>query len=56
MLIAAFSISLLAGKAVHGFVKPPDIPLYEAPNLDDFAFLPPQDEEKDMLIGDGLPM
>ena len=53
-LTVAFAISVLMGKAVRGFVKPPDIPQDEAPNLDDFAFLPPQGEEEDMHIGGGL--
>ena len=53
-LIAVFAISMLIGKEVRGIIKPPDIPQPAAPNLDDFAYLPPLGVEEDMLIGGGL--
>ena len=54
VLFAAFSLSLFAGRAVRALIRPPDLPQSAEPNLDDYAYLPPQGEEEDMLIGGGL--
>jgi len=48
--MAAFTVLIFSGVLIFkSIVKPPSIP-----NLEDIAFLPPDGESEDMLIGNGL--